>query len=44
MGMKGDWGPMQKEALPVSVYLCRARGLGISGMRHREVAWVCMHS
>ena len=36
MGMRGDWGPVQKE-VPASrrwVYRCRARALGLSRMWH----------
>jgi len=48
MGMRGDWGPVQKE-VPASrrwFYLCRARALGLSGMWHTSVisVAVCVRS
>ena len=48
MGMRGDWGPVQKE-VPASrrwVYRCRARALGLSGMWHTSAisVAVCVRS
>jgi len=52
MGMRRDWGPVQKE-VPGSrrcVYRCGARALGyVAHECHnrcsvREIVWVCLHS
>jgi len=53
MGIRDDWGPVQKE-VPTPrrwVYLCRARALAYQECGNechkccsvREIAWVCMH-
>ena len=45
MGMRGDWGPVQKEA-PASrrwIYRCGARALGLSGMWHTSAHHYNLH-